>query len=54
MNQKYVHKISGLKGKTSMTVVLPQKILQDLEITRGTHVIITQEQEKIIIKKLTD
>jgi antitoxin component of MazEF toxin-antitoxin module len=51
---KYIHKINGKIGKSSLSVILPKNFLTDLAITKGNFVQIQKEKDEIIIKKLID
>jgi len=51
---KYVHKINGKIGKSSLSVILPKSFLIDLAITKGNFVEIKKENDKIVIKKIID
>lgn len=50
--EEYIHKINGIIGKASLSVVLPKKILSALKIGKGDFVEINKEQEKIVIRKI--
>jgi AbrB family looped-hinge helix DNA binding protein len=50
--QDYIHKVNGIIGKASLSVVLPKNIIKDLHIQKGDYVEITRSNEEIIIKKL--
>jgi bifunctional DNA-binding transcriptional regulator/antitoxin component of YhaV-PrlF toxin-antitoxin module len=52
--EKYIHKINGIIGKTSLSVILPKNILTDLAIAKGNFVEIKKERDEIIIKKIID
>lgn len=49
---EYIHKINGIIGKASLSVVLPKNILSALKIGKGDFVEINREQEKIVIRKI--
>lgn len=49
---QYIHKINGIIGKASLSVVLPKNILSTLKIGKGDFVEIDREQEKIVIRKI--
>lgn len=49
---KHIHKINGLIGKVSLSVVLPRNFLKDLGIVKGDFVEIDKEKDQILIKKL--
>ncbi len=48
----YIHKINGILGKTSLTVVLPKDFLKELHMQRGDFVKINKDNDKIVIQKL--
>jgi antitoxin component of MazEF toxin-antitoxin module len=48
----YIHRINGILGKTSLTVVLPKDLLKELHMQRGDFVKINKDNDKIIIEKL--
>lgn len=49
---KHIHKINGVDGKTSLSVVIPHTILENLNIVKGDFVEIDRKEDKIIIRKL--
>ncbi len=48
----YIHRINGILGKTSLTVVLPKDLLKELQMQRGDFVKINKDNDRIIIEKL--
>lgn len=50
--EEYIHRINGVIGKTSVSVVLPKNIIKELHIQKGDFVGINRDNNKIIIKKL--
>lgn len=48
----YIHRINGILGKTSLTVVLPQGFIKDLHMQKGDFVKINKEDDRIVIQKL--
>ena len=49
---RYINRINGILGKTSLTVVLPKEFLKELHMQRGDFVKINKDNDKIIIEKL--
>ncbi len=50
--EKYIHKINGITGKTSLSVVIPHNISEDLNILKGDYVEIKKKGDNIILRKL--
>ncbi|WP_458746103.1 AbrB/MazE/SpoVT family DNA-binding domain-containing protein [Candidatus Nitrosocosmicus sp. T] len=50
--EEYIHKINGVLGKASHSVVLPKNFIDELHIQKGDFVKINRDNNKIIIKKL--
>ncbi|MDF0680305.1 MAG: AbrB/MazE/SpoVT family DNA-binding domain-containing protein [Candidatus Nitrosocosmicus sp.] len=48
----YIHRINGILGKTSLTVVLPKDFLKELQMQKGDFVKINKDNDKIVIEKL--
>ena len=48
----YIHRINGILGKTSLTVVLPKDFITDLHMQKGDFVKIKKDNDKIVIQKL--
>ena len=48
----HIHKINGLIGKASLSVVLPGNFLKELQIVKGDLLEINKEKDRIVIKKL--
>ncbi|HET6589201.1 MAG TPA: hypothetical protein VFG45_03445 [Candidatus Nitrosocosmicus sp.] len=49
---KFIHKISGVNYKTSVHVVIPHNIVDELGIARGDFVQINKKDNEIVIKKI--
>lgn len=50
--KQFIHKISGVDYKTSVHVVIPHHIVNELGITRGDFVQIDKKDNEIVIRKL--
>jgi bifunctional DNA-binding transcriptional regulator/antitoxin component of YhaV-PrlF toxin-antitoxin module len=50
--KQFIHKISGVDYKTSVHVVIPHHIVDELGIARGDFVQIDKKDNQIVIKKL--
>lgn len=52
--EQYIHKVNGIKDKTSLSIVIPTKIVHKLKIHRGDFVNINADEEKIFVRKVLD
>lgn len=50
MMNEFIHKVNGVKS--SLHVVIPHSIIENLRISKGDFVEINQSKDQIIIKKL--
>ena len=51
METKEIRKVQGLVGEHSFTIVLPKKYANNMGLSKGDWVSITQDHDALIIRK---